>query len=66
MSENLKLCAVSTASTNMEKQVDIKYEVDSANRLSRKEVMISGKMVYTSAMEYHWHKKMVEISDNLL
>ena len=53
MSEILKSFAVSTASNNMEKQVDIKYEVYSANRLSRKEVMISGKMVYTSAMEYH-------------
>ena len=31
----------------------MQYEVDSSKRLSRKEVKIRGKMVYTSAMEYH-------------
>ena len=49
----------STALTKREKQVDIKSEVDSAKRLSRKEVKIRGKMVYTSAMEYHCNGKMV-------
>eukprot|EP00092_Neocalanus_flemingeri_P004286 GFUD01004606.1.p1 GENE.GFUD01004606.1~~GFUD01004606.1.p1 ORF type:complete len:1732 (+),score=434.73 GFUD01004606.1:748-5196(+) len=56
----------SIALINRRRQVDMKYEMDSAKRISKTEVRIRNKMVYTSAVEYDCRGRRVKLSEKLL
>ena len=56
----------SIAMINSKKHIDIKYEMDSAKKITKKDVVIRGELVYTSAMEYDCMGRIVKLSEKVL
>jgi len=56
----------SIAMINSKKHIDIKYEMDSAKKITKRDVVIRGELVYTSAMEYDCMGRIVKLSEKVL